>query len=95
MAKIAKRFAKANEAFVGKMNISVEEAVNRVGFGEILSTGTFQILAASSRSFAFVTSPWGSLCVRVPTSRTVPQALGWPVREKGLLPGLAILPTSR
>ena len=30
MAKIAKRFAKANEAFVGKMNISVEEAVKLI-----------------------------------------------------------------
>jgi large subunit ribosomal protein L1 len=30
MAKIAKRFAKANEAFVGKMNISVEDAVKLI-----------------------------------------------------------------
>jgi large subunit ribosomal protein L1 len=30
MAKIAKRVAKANEAFVGKMNISVEEAVKLI-----------------------------------------------------------------
>jgi hypothetical protein len=28
-------------------------------------------------------------------SRAVPQALGWPVSEKGLLPGSEILPTSR
>jgi len=33
MAKIAKRFAKANEAFVGKMNISVEEAVKLIKGG--------------------------------------------------------------
>jgi large subunit ribosomal protein L1 len=30
MAKIAKRFAKANEAFVGKMNITVEDAVKLI-----------------------------------------------------------------
>ena len=30
MAKIAKRVAKANEAFVGKANISVEDAVKLI-----------------------------------------------------------------
>ena len=59
------------------------------------STGTPQISAASFRSFSLVTSPWGRRLVSVPTSRTVPQALGWPVSENGLLPGVAIFPTSR
>ena len=37
----------------------------------------------------------GSRWAKVPTSRAVPQAEGWPVREKGPLPGSEILPVSR
>ena len=33
--------------------------------------------------------------MNVPTSRQVPQALGWPVSENGLLPGFETLPVSR
>ena len=32
----------------------------------------------------------GSLCAKVPTSRAVPQAEGWPVSENGPLPGCEI-----
>jgi hypothetical protein len=37
MAKIAKRVAKANEAFVGKSNLTVEDAVKLIkgGFGQV------------------------------------------------------------
>ena len=61
----------------------------------MFSTGISQILAASLRAPSFMTTPWGSLWVRVPTSRTVPQALGCPVSEKGPLHGWEILPTSK
>ena len=37
----------------------------------------------------------GSRCEKVPTSRAVPQAEGWPVSENGLLPGVEIFPVSR
>ena len=37
----------------------------------------------------------GSRWEKVPTSRAVPQAEGWPVSENGLLPGSEILPVSR
>jgi hypothetical protein len=60
--------------------------------GSMFSTGTPQISAAFRRASGLVTVPQGSRFVSVPTSRTVPQALGWPVREKGLLPGVAIFP---
>ncbi|EKD42035.1 MAG: hypothetical protein ACD_73C00363G0001 [uncultured bacterium] len=54
-----------------------------VGLSGIRSTGTFQILAASALAFGSVTAPEGSRWVSVPTSRTVPHALGCPVNEKG------------
>ena len=37
----------------------------------------------------------GRQCAKVPTSRAVPQADGWPVRENGLLPGAAIFPVKK
>jgi hypothetical protein len=37
----------------------------------------------------------GRRCAKVPTSRAVPQAEGWPVSENGLLPGVEILPVNR
>ncbi|MEY9393145.1 hypothetical protein ABIF93_011466 [Bradyrhizobium japonicum] len=37
----------------------------------------------------------GRRCEKVPTSRAVPQAEGWPVSENGLLPGEEIFPVRR
>ena len=37
----------------------------------------------------------GSRWVKVPTSRAVPQAEGWPVSENAPLPGFACFPVSR
>ncbi len=52
------------------------------GLGLMRSTGTFQILAAMARWSGFVTTmSAGRRWARSPTSRTVPQALGWPVTE--------------
>ena len=58
--------------------------------------GSFQISSACLRCSGLVTTrSAGSRCEKVPTSRAVPQAEGWPVSENGLLPGSLILPVSR
>lgn len=62
----------------------------------MVPAGTFQIFSAVSRCFGLVTTrSAGSRWEKVPTSRAVPQAEGWPVSEKGLLPGSLIFPVSR
>ncbi|MNC84952.1 hypothetical protein D3C83_05210 [compost metagenome] len=62
----------------------------------IVPGGSFQVCSAIARCFGFTTSmSAGSRWANVPTSRAVPQAEGWPVRENGLLPGVEILPVSR
>ena len=58
--------------------------------------GRFQIFSANWRCFSLVTTPPpGSAWQSVPTSRTVPQAEGWPVRLVGASPGLPKWPESR
>ncbi|MOA67993.1 hypothetical protein D3C78_1954080 [compost metagenome] len=58
--------------------------------------GSFQIFSAIWRCFGLATSmSAGRRWEKVPTSRAVPQADGWPVSENGLLPGSLILPVSR
>ena len=55
-----------------------------------------RISSARARCSGTVTSmSAGRRCAKVPTSRAVPQAEGWPVSENGLLPGSLILPVSR
>ncbi|MCY1435659.1 hypothetical protein D9M71_517630 [compost metagenome] len=62
----------------------------------MVPAGSFQIFSAVSRCFGLVTTmSAGRRWEKVPTSRAVPQADGWPVSEKGLLPGSLILPVSR
>jgi hypothetical protein len=56
----------------------------------------FPDFSVASRCFGLkITMSAGRRWAKVPTSRAVPQAEGWPVSEKGLLPGSEILPTSR
>ena len=58
--------------------------------------GSFQSSSACLRCSGLVTSmSAGSRWAKVPTSRAVPQAEGWPVSENGLLPGSEIFPVSR
>ena len=66
------------------------------GFGGIVPSGSFQTFSANARCFGFITTmSAGRRCAKVPTSRAVPQAEGWPVSENGLLPGSEILPVNR
>ena len=66
------------------------------GLSGIVPAGSCQIASVFARCSGLVTTmSAGSRCENVPTSRAVPQADGWPVSEKGLLPGVAILPVSR
>jgi hypothetical protein len=58
----------------------------------IVPAGTFHPFSVISLSFGFATIiSAGSLCVNVPTSLAVPQALGCPVNENAPLPGFACL----
>jgi len=61
-------------------------------FGLIVPSGTFHAFSVISLcfGFSFIISA-GSLCVNVPTSLAVPQALGWPVKLNAPLPGFACL----
>ena len=62
----------------------------------MVPSGSFQIFSANALCSGFMTTrSAGSRCAKVPTSRAVPQAEGWPVSENGLLPGSAIFPVSR
>ena len=62
----------------------------------MVPAGSFQIFSAASRCAGFITTmSAGRRCAKVPTSRAVPQAEGWPVSENGPLPGSEILPISR
>ena len=62
----------------------------------IVPSGSCQVFSANLQCASFATTrSAGRRCVKVPTSRAVPQADGWPVSENGLLPGSAILPISR
>ena len=62
----------------------------------MVPAGTFQIFSAVARCLGLATSmSAGRRWEKVPTSRAVPQAEGWPVSEKGLLPGSLIFPVSR
>ena len=66
------------------------------GFSWMVPAGTFQIFSAVARCLGLATSmSAGRRWEKVPTSRAVPQAEGWPVSEKGLLPGSLIFPVSR
>jgi hypothetical protein len=66
------------------------------GLGGIVPSGSFQMVSAVLRCSGFVTTmSAGRRCEKVPTSRAVPQADGCPVSENGLLPGVAILPSSK
>ena len=66
------------------------------GLGLIVSAGSFQISSERARWAAFATTmSAGSRWQKVPTSRAVPQAEGWPVSEKAPEPGFACLPVSR
>ena len=58
--------------------------------------GSFQSFSEWARcSGLSTTMSAGSRWEKVPTSRAVPQADGWPVSEKAPLPGFACLPVSR
>src|SRR4029079_12658774 len=62
----------------------------------MVPSGSFQIRSASARCLGLVTTmSAGRRCENVPTSRAVPHADGCPVSEKGLLPGVEILPVRR
>jgi hypothetical protein len=62
----------------------------------MVPSGSFQMCSAMSRCSLLVTTmSAGRRCEKVPTSRAVPQAEGWPVSENGLLPGSEIFPVSR
>jgi hypothetical protein len=66
------------------------------GFSGIVPSGIFQISSACLRCSGLVTTvSAGRRCEKVPTSRAVPQAEGWPVSENGELPGSAIFPVRR
>ncbi len=65
-------------------------------FGLIVFAGSRQWCSAFSRWAASSTiMSAGRRCEKVPTSRAVPQADGWPVSEKAPAPGRACLPVSR
>jgi len=58
--------------------------------------GSFQISSLLARCFGLATTmSAGRRWEKVPTSRAVPQAEGWPVSENAPLPGLACLPIKR
>ena len=62
----------------------------------MVPAGSFQMRSASARCSGLVTTmSAGSRLFDVPTSRAVPQALGWPVRLSGFAPGRQILPVMR
>ncbi len=58
--------------------------------------GTCQMSSVIARCSGLLTTmSAGRRWLKVPTSRAVPQADGWPVSENGLLPGVEIFPVSR
>ena len=64
--------------------------------GLMVRWGSFQSSSAWARwAGSSTVMSAGSRWAKVPTSRAVPQAEGWPVSEKAPLPGLACLPSSR
>ena len=59
-------------------------------------SGRSQTASVKRRCCSLATSrSAGRRWQNVPTSRAVPQAVGWPVSEKGPQPGRTILPESR
>ena len=62
----------------------------------MVPAGSFHTFSASARWAGLATTmSAGRRCAKVPTSRAVPQAEGWPVSENGPFPGSEIFPVSR